>query len=779
MPKTWYVRPEAGEYGAENGTTFATAFDGLDGIRWDSIDPGDVVKFRGYFLNEDLVISKSGTSAKYIYLNGYGATIDGSSAKATLVDANWIRYIEVQGFTLTKSTTENCKFRGGCSGIIARDIISTYSAGNGFQHEGSAAISYVSCVASNNTNRGFNISDTNTISISGCTVNSNGDAGIQNSTDPCTVTINNSTFTGNVGYGIVPSYVSNYSINYCIIENCTRGINISQSANVYVRYCYLFDNALFAIRMASGTSDTSMKCHAYGCVINDRIYNDDGRIYLWYCSMNMTETSTYHCVDNFNQAVADVNYCVFNDIPSGKVGVISRASGGTCNVRNCTFYDDKNGAGSATTGGVLVSKNNIYLNLAAGVQRTSGTATSTNDCYYSNTNNTTGTVTVTASQTTDPLLFDVSLGKFWPTVGSPCIGNGLDLGSVYEYGMVNTTVLPSTVNLASQYDYGSFDIGAYVYTDLGFALDMWMPDTFYLTEGVSVKIYNDNVAYILASQRDTVYFDWSSNIGYEDTAGLVINDPDQGVYSATVVGFDYFGLPHDTATTVFKVIGKSTSSEKLLPVGNSLTNSGWGLQNLVINDSSDVSITSIGTRGTTYKHEGISGWTYAAFLGGSSPFYRGGIIDVGSYVADSLSETVEIVRFSLGINECYTGTATSTIIANAKKLVDSTLSQTSAKVIVCVPSSACNTKYGFIANYGTDANYEPYMLRMRDLQKAIRSNFEGYDPRVYVSYDGFYIDRDNGYPKVSGVHSNGVHPNATGYTQLGKGLMGALNNMLK
>ena len=49
---TWYVRPITAEYGAEDGSSYAAAFDGLGDITWGvgGVQAGDTLKVCGTFL---------------------------------------------------------------------------------------------------------------------------------------------------------------------------------------------------------------------------------------------------------------------------------------------------------------------------------------------------------------------------------------------------------------------------------------------------------------------------------------------------------------------------------------------------------------------------------------------------------------------------------------------------------------------------------------------------------------------------------------------------------
>ena len=57
----YYVRPTSGEYGAENGLSWETAFDGFGDIEWPSIGAGDTLYIAGGTYSESLTIGASGS----------------------------------------------------------------------------------------------------------------------------------------------------------------------------------------------------------------------------------------------------------------------------------------------------------------------------------------------------------------------------------------------------------------------------------------------------------------------------------------------------------------------------------------------------------------------------------------------------------------------------------------------------------------------------------------------------------------------------------------------
>ena len=320
---------------------------------------------------------------------------------------------------------------------------------------------------------------------------------------------------------------------------------------------------------------------------------------------------------------------------------------------------------------------------------------------------------------------------------------------------------------------------------VGFDCDLWLPDTIYLTEGNSIQIYNDNLAYIPDNKKNRLTFDWVCSIGTETTTYYNIKASTTGDYSIKVYATNSIGNIIDSASSVITIEPKIALGNKtILAIGNSLTAGGWVYDRPQIDDSLNVTLTSVGTKGSNPNmHEGISGWTYAKFMGVLSPFYIGGKIDFDAYCT-ALPSYPDVIRVQLGINDCLfsilNGTITmATLEGTVNKMIDSLLNQTTANIILCLPTTGANTHYGAIAQLGDDVKYEPYILTMRQFHKAIYTTYgnKNYNSRVYMGFEELFIDRNLGYPKVSGLHSDLVHPVSTGHRQFIRGTLNMINHI--
>jgi hypothetical protein len=116
----WFVRPNGGSYGTENGTSWTNAYDGFSDITWSSIAAGDTIWVAGGTYTQDLSPAKSGTSGSRIYIRRARAdatectSADGwnSSFDSTInhyhasIIANSYNYITISGATTSSGGTQ-------------------------------------------------------------------------------------------------------------------------------------------------------------------------------------------------------------------------------------------------------------------------------------------------------------------------------------------------------------------------------------------------------------------------------------------------------------------------------------------------------------------------------------------------------------------------------------------------------------------------------------------------------------------------------------------------
>ena len=307
---------------------------------------------------------------------------------------------------------------------------------------------------------------------------------------------------------------------------------------------------------------------------------------------------------------------------------------------------------------------------------------------------------------------------------------------------------------------------------LSYDPDLWLPDTIHMALGNTIELYNDNIAYIKLNDT-SLHFEWTHTTGSSDSSKFYWTTDQLGDIKLTIKCF-YNHTIVDSASTIIKVVDKiKPGSKNLLAIGDSHTAGGFNYMFPQIVNDVNFSITPFGKVGSTYKHEGHGGWKFSNFVQSASPFFIQGKIDFKKYIEDNSFPNPDIIRISLGVNDCYGSYPLDEIIGYSQQLVDTLIRDfPNSLIIVALPPLSEVSGSGWIKNYGNLTNFEPYLLRMRQLWKILYSKYSygKYNSNIQLSWDGLFIDRANGFPVT-----NGLHPNASGYSQLIRGFSNTLN----
>lgn len=316
---------------------------------------------------------------------------------------------------------------------------------------------------------------------------------------------------------------------------------------------------------------------------------------------------------------------------------------------------------------------------------------------------------------------------------------------------------------------------------IGFNPDLWCPSDIYVAQGNILKLYNDNLAYIPVTKKDRVTFRWIGSILTQDSYSCTIDTSIIGSYPIQLICTSY--LNQKIATINFNVVveeKKALGDKTILSIGDSQIYSGWQYMSLPINDSLDITATYIGTQKIDpYKNEGRSGWTTTQFVNVGSPFWIGGKLDFQAYLTNNSFVTPDIIKISLGLNDCFSLGNTNTMIANLQTLVNAIRADApNAKIIVSTLSTASNTYWGWLASYKEHSKYENFILKVRELNEKITITFNDLkNANIYSDYCTLTVDRDNDYPKSDGKHTDALHLKSTGYPNLIKGNLNIINHI--
>lgn len=339
--------------------------------------------------------------------------------------------------------------------------------------------------------------------------------------------------------------------------------------------------------------------------------------------------------------------------------------------------------------------------------------------------------------------------------------------------------------------------------DITPALHVYLPSEICVGIGRTIELYND----LVCIEANKYHLRWSGSVGVQYERKYSITGVTAGQSSLTLKIYDdRYNLLWQGATTVKVVANSISSSLKVVPIGDSLTNLKPWLSE--VQTLSNNKIQYIGTRGrsdNTIRHEGRSGFTAAEYLtdteytfdenyqgnpnvqGSVNPFWNGTRFSL-SYYNEQQAATVGIadaVEILLGTNDVFSNLYTSAQCAEHITDIIDNIRQDDANI----PIFVCNTIYrsnqngyyssggqGFTAASGWAFDSD---MKIMEFQNALATAIAAKNyTSVYVVPCSVCMDRDNDYgqvevavnPRLSDVTesipSESVHPQNAGYYQM-------------
>jgi parallel beta-helix repeat protein len=164
----WYVRPSSGEYGDEDGTSYAKAFDGFSDITWGGggVSAGDTLYICGTHDSTLTLTDKHGTSGSRITITGNcpgdPGSIDLASAANNGIVGTYYDYITIEDLTVSNGLSHGVAAGDGCNNLIFNRVVSHSNGDNGFvlynyDNNPIHDITLNSCIAYSNASAGFSI----------------------------------------------------------------------------------------------------------------------------------------------------------------------------------------------------------------------------------------------------------------------------------------------------------------------------------------------------------------------------------------------------------------------------------------------------------------------------------------------------------------------------------------------------------------------------------------------------------------------------------------------
>jgi len=335
----------------------------------------------------------------------------------------------------------------------------------------------------------------------------------------------------------------------------------------------------------------------------------------------------------------------------------------------------------------------------------------------------------------------------------------------------------------------------------GDSLRLTLPPVFYAVPGVETSVYYDNV--VLTETPEQYRFTVRCDIGKCEARRWTVTPTDAAVgdHAISVSVVDSTGKVLQQAKTTLRVVRRDAGkgkSVRVLIVGDSLTAASAYPTEVarLLSLPDNPSWTLLGTRkpASTVKgiaHEGYGGWTWKAFASRyepkpepekrkiSSPFVFPGAdgkpaLDLPRYFKESCNgQRPDIVTFLLGINDCFGAKpddpkAMDATIDGMFKEADTLLAAfrqavPASDLGVCLTTPPNARESGFEANYKGKYHRWGWKRIQHRLVERQLERFAGKESqRIFIVPTELNLDPVDGYPD-----NNGVHPNTTGYKQIG------------
>ena len=344
------------------------------------------------------------------------------------------------------------------------------------------------------------------------------------------------------------------------------------------------------------------------------------------------------------------------------------------------------------------------------------------------------------------------------------------------------------------------------------SLRLTLPPTFYAVPGVEAAIYYDNI--VLTETPEQFKFTVQTDLGKSETKRWSVTPSGTAVgdHPVTVTVADSTGKTLQSARTTLRIIQRDAGAGKmvrLLIVGDSLTNASMYPNEIarLLSQPGNPKWKMLGTHrpagvAKDVAHEGYGGWTWRSFVSRyepkpdpatrkrSSPFVFLGAdnkpsLDLPRYFKECCNnERPDIVTVMLGINDCFSAKPDDLKAIDAK--IDDMFQQAElllkafraaapqALIGVCLTTPPNARESGFEANYkGKYHRWGWKKIQHRIVERQLKHFAARESDHIFIVPTELNLDPVAGYPD-----NNGVHPNATGYKQIGASIYAWIKSRL-
>ena len=342
-----------------------------------------------------------------------------------------------------------------------------------------------------------------------------------------------------------------------------------------------------------------------------------------------------------------------------------------------------------------------------------------------------------------------------------------------------------------------------------------LPPAIYAVPGVESCIYFDNVVCVV--NPDNYVFDVKCAKGRNDQKRWRYTPAagEKGSFDLELTVLSDNGVEAVGKTKVIVTPANAGKGRNfaILVIGDSLTAASVYPKRTfdLLTRNGHPQVKFLGTTGrtnSTVKHEGYGGWAWKTFLTKTqarkvapgekprayyraSPFLFKGKFSLAQYLKENHQGRVpDFITIQLGVNDVFGATDAnqSTVIAgileNADKLIAALRKDAPNAIIgVGLVTPGARTQDAFGNNYKNGQTRWQYKKNQHALNAAMLKKFASYpDKKVFLIPTNVNLDCENNFParkeavngpefkgnrRVTTRQSNGVHPAAAGYDQMG------------
>jgi lysophospholipase L1-like esterase len=348
--------------------------------------------------------------------------------------------------------------------------------------------------------------------------------------------------------------------------------------------------------------------------------------------------------------------------------------------------------------------------------------------------------------------------------------------------------------------------------DVGGPLRLTLPAEFHAVVGDEMRIYFDNI--VLTETPESYRFAVKCDLGHAGQRHWKVEPvaDDIGKHELKVTVANADGTVLARATTTIEVVAADAGADRairLLIVGDSLTHATTYPNEIarLLSRPGNPDWKMLGTHrpakaAAGVAHEGYGGWTWQRFATHhepdpdgtyrkrSSPFVYLGAdgkagLDVKRYLAEECGgQAPDFCVFMLGINDCFSADPDDMAAIDARidtmmKHADTLLAAfhqaaPNAELAICLTTPPNARAEAFEANYhGSYHRWGWKRIQHRLARRQIERYSARENERYHIVPTQLNLDPIDGYPV-----NNGVHPNESGYREIGASIYAWLKSRL-